>query len=67
VDSVPLGDAWGALPELVRSCFKWSADIDLKTLRALQLANPDAYAQAARYITATPAKPAVKVELKEKA
>lgn len=65
VDSVSLGDCWGALPDLVRQCFKWSADVDLKTLRALQLANPGAYAQAARFITATPAKPAVKVELKE--
>jgi hypothetical protein len=65
IDSVSLGDCWGALPDLVRSCFKWSADVDLKTLRALQLANPGAYAQAARFITAAPAKPAVKVELKE--
>jgi hypothetical protein len=64
VDSDALSDAWGAVPELVRKCFKWSADVDLKTLRALQLANADLYAQAAKFITATPAKPAVKVEVK---
>jgi hypothetical protein len=65
VDSAALSDSWGAMSDLVRGCFKWSADIDLKTLRALQLANPGAFAQAARFITTTPAKPAVKVELKE--
>lgn len=67
VDAAALSAAWGAVPELVRGAFKWSADVDLKTLRALQTANPTAYAQAAQFITATPAKPAVKVELKEQA
>jgi hypothetical protein len=54
-----------ALSDLVRGCFNWSATVDMKQLRALQLANPGAYAEAARFITATPAKPAVKVEQKE--
>ena len=67
VDSDALSDVWGALSDIGRKCFRWSADVDLKQLRAVQTVTPELYAQLAQFITATPAKPAVKVELKEKA
>lgn len=65
VDSDALSDAWGALGDIGRKCFRWSADIDLKQLRAVQTVTPELYAQLSQFITAIPAKPAVKVELKE--
>jgi hypothetical protein len=65
VDSDLLSNAWAAIPEVARKCFKWSADVDLKHLRAVQAVDPELYARLAQFITATPAKPAVKVELKE--
>ena len=41
----------------------YHAKLDLKKLRALEQANPDAYALMAKCITTKPAKPAVKVEM----
>ena len=62
VDSAALREQWSLLPEKVQAVFRWSADIDTRKLRAAQDMAPDAYAEAARYITTRPAKPAVKVE-----
>lgn len=60
-----LADQWNNLGKNAQSAFKWKPDVDLKALRALQQLDADGYAQAARFITTTPAKPAI--TLKESA
>ena len=60
-----LADHWAELGKNAQQAFKWKPDIDLKALRALQQMDADGYAQAAKFITTTPAKPAI--TLKESA
>lgn len=62
VDADKVIEDWNSLPPLVHDAFVWKPDLVLKHMRALALANPDAYAVLARYITAKPAKPSVKIE-----
>lgn len=54
-----LADHWPTLGKNAQQAFKWKPEIDLKSLRALQQMDPEGYAQAAKFITATPSKPAV--------
>lgn len=54
-----LADQWNDLGKNAQQAFKWKPEIDLKSLRALQQMDAEGYAQAAKFITATPAKPAV--------
>ena len=42
---------------------KYKPSLDLRTLRAMQEHDADAYGMMARCITATPGKPAIKIEL----
>lgn len=65
VDTAALSSAWESAPAIVQSAFRWKAECDLKALRAIQFANPDAYAIAAKYITTKPAAASVDVEIKE--
>ena len=62
VDTDALSAAWALLPENARKVFRWKADIDTRAMRAAQDMSPDDYASAAQFITAKPAKPAIKVE-----
>jgi hypothetical protein len=59
VDTVAVRTTWDVMPDKVKTIFRWTADIDIKALRALP---DDAYVVAAQYITATPASPSFKVE-----
>lgn len=61
-DTAQLQAAWASLPAQAQAIFKWSADIDLRKMRAAQEMAPDVYAAAARFITTKPAKAAVRVE-----
>ena len=63
VDTETLQAGWAALSEAQRRAFRWSADVDLKALRALQEFAQDDYQAVAPYITTKPAKPSVKVEV----
>lgn len=65
VDTEALQDAWVELNPNTQKAFKWKADVDLKQLRALADLDADGHAAAARFITTTPAKPAI--TLKEQA
>ena len=62
VDAKALTAAWPSLGKIVQDAFKWAPDVSLSQLRALEHANPVAYASAVRFITTTPAKPSVKIE-----
>ncbi len=53
---------WNSLPPVIHDAFVWKPDLVLKQMRALEAANPDAYAILAQYLTAKPAKPSVKIE-----
>lgn len=62
VNSEKLAEDWNSLPPIVHDAFVWKPDLVLKHMRALEAANPDAYAVLAKYVTAKPAKPSVKIE-----
>ena len=62
VDTDALQADWMRLEKSVQQCFRWKAEVDTKTLRATQQIDPDAYQFAARYITTTPAKPAITIK-----
>ncbi|VTU25211.1 hypothetical protein H4CHR_01549 [Variovorax sp. PBS-H4] len=59
VDTDALQAAWQGLGPNAQKAFRWKADTDLKQLRALQDLDADSYAAAAKFITTTPAKPAI--------
>lgn len=61
-DTEALKDAWTTLPAIVRAAFGWKAEISLSHLRALELAAPEAYAEALHFITTAPAKPSVTIK-----
>lgn len=65
VDTDALQAAWADLPANTQKAFRWKGDIDLKQLRALQDLDAASYAAAAKFITTSPAKPAI--TLKESA
>lgn len=62
VDADKVVEDWNSLPPLVHDAFVWRPDLVLKQMRAIEIANPAAYAVLAKYITAKPAKPSVKIE-----
>lgn len=57
-----IAEAWSGLPDVVQAAFRWKPEIELKNLRALEFANPGAYAAAAKFITTKPAVPSISVE-----
>ena len=62
VDSDALGKQWDSLTESVRNTFKWSADVNIKHLRALQeLASPD-MAEASKFFSTKHAAASVSVD-----
>lgn len=63
LDAAKVQEDWNTIPELVKDAFTWKPDLVLKHMRALESANPQAYAVLSQYVTAKPAKPAVKVEV----
>lgn len=56
-------EAATALGELIDTVIQWKPALSLSGLRALEKANPEAYAAMCKAIVTKPAKPAVKVEL----
>lgn len=62
VDTGALQQQWDTLSNNAQKCFTWKADVCLKDMRAAQNMDAKAYAEAARFITTTPAKPALKIE-----
>ena len=62
VDTKALQAAWTTLPAFAQAAFVWKADVSIPLLRKLQEDHPGLYADAARFVTAKPAKPSVKVE-----
>jgi hypothetical protein len=62
VDSDALGQQWECLNDKQRKCFRWSADVNLKQLRAVQDLCPEDYKAVAPFVTTKPAKPGVKIE-----
>jgi len=59
VDTEALQAAWSTLTPNTQKAFKWSADVDLKHLRALVDIDPDNAYLAQGFITAKPAKPSL--------
>ena len=62
IDSDGLSAAWHELPEPVQQAFRWKADVNIKQLRSLASLRDDIYPMAARFITAKPGKPSLKLE-----
>lgn len=62
-DTESLQVKWNDINETTRKAFRWKADVDLRNLRALEVANEAAYKQALSFITAKPAAPSVSVEI----
>lgn len=59
VDTEALQTAWASLQPTVQKAFNWKADLSISALKRL---DEQEAAQALRYVTTKPAKPAVKVE-----
>lgn len=59
VDTEALQTAWASLQPTVQKAFNWKADLSMSALKRL---DEQETAQALRYVTTKPAKPAVKVE-----
>ena len=59
VDTDALQTAWASLQPTVQKAFNWKADLSVSALKRL---DEQEAAQALRYVTTKPAKPAVKVE-----
>lgn len=59
VDTDALQTAWASLQPTVQKAFNWKADLSISALKRL---DEQEAAQALRYVTTKPAKPAVKVE-----
>lgn len=62
VDTDALSSAWATISENAKKAFKWKADIEIKSMRALQDMDAAAYLVASQFITATPAKPSITVK-----
>ena len=62
VDTEALRAGWSSLSPETQAAFKWSASVDTKTLKAFQLANPEAYKAVARFVTTKPAKPSISIK-----
>ena len=62
VDTEALRAGWDSLSPETQAAFKWSASVDTKTLKAFQLANPEAYKAVARFVTTKPAKPSISIK-----
>jgi hypothetical protein len=60
VNSEVLGAAWMDLPEAVQGAFKWSADVAVKNLKAL---DAKLTLEAAQFIESKASTPSVKLEL----
>lgn len=60
VDTPALQLAWTGLTEAQQAAFRWKADVRLKELRELDLPEQSVLA---RFITAKPAKPSIKIEV----
>lgn len=63
-DADALKDAWATMSPGVQSAFTWKPEVSITHLRALEKINAIDYAEALHFITTTPAKPSVKVEVK---
>ncbi len=62
VDTAAVQNCWDSLNANAQKAFRWKAEVDLSQLRALADLDPTAYAQAAQYITAKPAKPSIELK-----
>lgn len=62
VDTEAIQTDWDNLPEEVKKCFKWKADVDTKNLRSLESMRADLVPLVTAYMTTKPAKPSVSVE-----
>ena len=59
VDSDKLSAAYETLPANAQRAFRWKAEVELKSLRALSELDPVSYSAAAEFITSKPAKPSI--------
>ena len=59
VDTDALKDAWDTLNTNQQKAFKWKADLDLKTFRAIQDLEPVLFEKVLQFVTTKPAKPSV--------
>jgi thioredoxin-like negative regulator of GroEL len=62
VDTATLQADWEKLPKNAQAAFKWSADVDTKTFKALADLDPTTHSTVCAYITTTPNKPAITVK-----
>lgn len=62
VDEAQLMTEWNNLDQHTQQAFKWVPALDLKQFRALEKAAPERFQAAARYVTATPAKPSIQIK-----
>lgn len=62
VDSQALREMWDTLSDNSKRCFKWDAKVTLAEFRTLQNTDVQAYVNASKFITSTPAKPTISLK-----
>lgn len=67
VNSDVLQAMWDELPAKAQEAFTWKASVSAPKLRALQEYAPGDYSRLAAFVEAKPSKPAISIELIEKA
>ncbi len=61
-DTARLQADWDKLSKNEQAAFKWAADVDTKTYKALAELDPTSYSTVTAYVTTTPNKPAITVK-----
>ena len=64
LDDAAIQSDWDTLPDEIKKCVKWKSSLDTKSLRALEAMRSDLMPVMAKYMTTSPAKPSVSVEVK---
>jgi hypothetical protein len=62
VDTDTLQGDWEKLSKNAQAAFKWSADVDTRTFKALADLDPTTHSTVCAYITTTPSKPYITVK-----
>ena len=62
VDTAALQADWDKLDKNAQAAFKWSADVETKTFKAIADLDPVTHSTVCAYITTTPNKPSISIK-----
>ena len=62
VDTEALQASWDKLSKNAQAAFRWSADVNTSTFKAIQDLDEVTFSTVAAYVTTTPAKPSIAIK-----